>query len=443
VSTTEDFRSGQVPVKYPCELRRCGATPEPAIASTAPSRSSPVRDPISDGSHVAVEAHSEHAAVALTPRPAITTSTPRCRTPGGDSITLNDQTACDPHGPLVVEGPFPPPPTIPGPTPITRPSAVGDPSGRTVAASEVATTRAPTPLLSDPLLNLAAAVLDDLETVRIANENRLRQLTRTETDADGEERGFGLTIDHPDVALLASLVEELGKAEHRAELNLGRLMRRHPLGPWVKSQRGVGLKQAARLLAAVGDPYWNTLHDRPRTVSELWAFTGYHVLRTGHGRSNAQPSLAGSDSTSGDPDHRVRDAHPVIVGVAVGRVRGQKSNWSDTAKKRAFVVADSCLKQLVKPCHVIKGDSGEYTHAIHVDGCACSPYRVVYDLGRAKYRDTVHPAECRRCGPAGAPAQPGSPRSAAHQHQMAIRLATKALLRDLWREAKRIHEGTG
>ena len=54
--------------------------------------------------------------------------------------------------------------------------------------------------LADPSLMLAADVVDDLERVRIANENRLRQLTRAEVDSDGEERGFGLSADHPDVA---------------------------------------------------------------------------------------------------------------------------------------------------------------------------------------------------------------------------------------------------
>src|SRR6201999_3446865 len=96
------------------------------------------------------------------------------------------------------------------------------------------------PVLADPLLALAADVLDDLERVRIANENRLRQLTRSETDKDGGERGFGLTVDHPDVARLAALVEALARAEHDATLNLQRMVRRHPLGPWIKSTVGVG-----------------------------------------------------------------------------------------------------------------------------------------------------------------------------------------------------------
>lgn len=291
------------------------------------------------------------------------------------------------------------------------------------------------PVLADPLLGMAAEVLDDLERVRIANENRLRQLTRDTTDSDGEERGFGLTLDHPDVARLAALVDALTKAEHNAALNLRRLARRHPLGPWVAQARGVGEKQAGRLIAAIGDPYWNTLHDRPRTVSELWAYCGYHVLRTGQSGSDAQIARAGSGSTGGNPDQRAADAQRGPVGVAASRARGQRANWSSTAKMRGHLVAASIVKQLRPPC----ARPDEQSWADHVDDCQCSPYRVLYDNARRKYAGTLHPVECRRCGPAGQPAPAGSPRSAGHQEAMAYRVVVKTLLRDLWREARRLH----
>lgn len=284
-------------------------------------------------------------------------------------------------------------------------------------------------VLADPLLALAADVLDDLERVRIANENRLRQLTFTVDDG-----GFGLTLDHPDVARLAALIEGLAKAEHDAELQLKRTVRRHPLGPWVKQARGVGEKQAARLLAAIGDPYWNDLHNRPRTVSELWAYCGYHVIRTGHGYHDTQEYVAGSvqppaghaaletqaPDASGiqpgsNPDHLTGAAHEATVGVAAARARGQRANWSATAKMRAYLVAASIVK-------------------------AGGPYREVYDAGRAKYADAVHQVDCKRCGPAGKPALVGSQLSAGHQHARALRLVAKEVLKDLWREAKSLHE---
>lgn len=267
-----------------------------------------------------------------------------------------------------------------------------------------------------PLLALLADVLDDLERTRIANENRLRQLTRTEVDSDGEERGFGLTLDQPQVAALADVVTALGKLEHQSTLNLQRAVRKHPLGPWVKATIGVGEKQGARLLAAIGDPYWNTLYDRPRLVSELWAYCGLHVHPAAHVDRDSHSSPGGGGK-QGDPGHASGATQEGPAGVAPTRTRGQKANWSTIAKTRAYLVAESCIKQ------------------------AHSPYRSVYDDGRTKYANTAHAAPCRRCGPAGKPATTGTPLSARHQHARAMRLVMKEILKDLWRESKRLHEG--
>jgi hypothetical protein len=290
-------------------------------------------------------------------------------------------------------------------------------------ATGAATPRALSPVLAPTpwadsnasLLALLADVLDDIERTRIANENRLRQLTRTETDADGVERGFGLTLRQPQVAALADVVDALGKLEHASTLNLQRAVRKHPLGPWVKATVGVGEKQGARLIAAIGDPYWNTLYDRPRLVSELWAYCGLHVLPAAHGTPETH-GVVGGGGKQGDPGHSTVETHGSRVGVAPTRTRGQRANWSTVAKTRAYLVAESCIKQ------------------------ARSPYRAVYDNGRTKYADAVHQAPCRRCGPSGKPAATGTPISAGHQHARAMRLVMKAVLKDLWLESKRIHE---
>jgi hypothetical protein len=112
------------------------------------------------------------------------------------------------------------------------------------------------------------------------------------------------------------------------------------------------------------------------------------------------------------------DHQPGVVGVAPRRARGQKANWSTRAKTRVFLIAESCIKQ------------------------ARSPYRPVYEAGREQYVDSIHAVDCVRCGPSGKPAKAGTPLSAGHQHARAMRLVMKAILRDLWREAKRIHEST-
>jgi hypothetical protein len=286
-------------------------------------------------------------------------------------------------------------------------------------ASEGPLTRPDAPSLLDPTLVVLADVLDDLERVRIANENRVRQLTRNIEDSDGVERGFGLTLDHPQVAALQATVEGLAALEHGATLALKRAMRTHLLGPWVKNTAGIGEKQGARLLAAIGDPYWNTLHDRPRTVSELWAYCGYHVLPAGGHLRDAThlPLAAGGAQTSDTDDQRARDAHmSSVVGVAAKRARGQRANWSATAKMRAHLVAEACMK------------------------CRTSPFRLVYDAAREHYAYAVHKTPCVRCGPAGKPAAVGTPLSLGHQHARALRKVAKEVLKDLWRESKRLHE---
>ncbi|HOW94831.1 MAG TPA: hypothetical protein PLF91_10110 [Mycolicibacterium fallax] len=249
------------------------------------------------------------------------------------------------------------------------------------------------PILRDPTLALAADVVDDLERVKIANQNRLRTLTAQ------DEYGHGMSVDHPDVKRLAALVKALEDAEHQATLNLARVMRHHPLGGWVKASKGVGEKQAARLLASIGDPYWNDLHSRPRRLRELYAFCGMSVVGTGTNRS--------CDSQT-----------PCGAGSAPTKVRGERVTWNPDARMRLWLIASKT---------VMVGHGG--------------PYRQVYDEGRLKYADAIHAEECKRCGPKGKPAQPDSPLSAAHQHARAIRLIAKAILRDLWTAAKNIHEG--
>lgn len=244
-------------------------------------------------------------------------------------------------------------------------------------------------------LDMAAIILDDLEGVRIANANRLRQLTRTEADSDGEERGFGLSPEDPAVQRLRAMVDVLDQLDKDATKNLQKAMQAHPLHPWVKAQKGLGDKQVARLLAAIGDPYWNFLHDRPRTVSELWAYCGYHVIHPG-------------GHAADDPQMRN------VAGVAPKRQRGQQANWSEDARKRCYVIVESVIK-------------------------AGGPYREVYDATKAKYEGATHSVECKRCGPKGKPALVGSALSKGHVHARAIRATAKAILKDLWIESRRLH----
>lgn len=252
--------------------------------------------------------------------------------------------------------------------------------------------------MNDALLLLAADLVDDLEKVRIANENRLRSLA-----------GFSLE-GTAQASCLADVVNGLVEMEDAAVCALRKTMRQHPLGSWVKATIGVGEKQGARLLASIGDPYWNPLHQRPRTVSELWAYCGLHVLPVGHTDHGIRNLFADGDQKSprvvtkpktdpatGHVDLTTCETHGLPVGVAPRRIRGQRVNWSPEAKVRAYLVALSCMKH------------------------RRSPYRTVYDARREHTAET-HPEWT-----------PG------HSHNDALRITSKAILKDLWLEARALH----
>ncbi len=192
-------------------------------------------------------------------------------------------------------------------------------------------------------------------------------------------------------------------------------MRAHPLGPFVARSKGVGEKQAARLLAAIGDPYINVNTQKPRTVSQLWAYCGLHTLPASQCEFDTQCRSAGGGQTGGsDPSQLHRDDHQSVAWVAARRKKGTKANWSADAKMRAWLIAVSCLK-------------------------AGGPYREKYDARRDATVGRLHATPCVRCGPAGKPAQPGTPWSKGHQHADALRISSKEFLKDLWREARDLH----
>lgn len=246
-------------------------------------------------------------------------------------------------------------------------------------------------ILADPALYLLASQLDAIEGLRIASANRHRMATRDVADVDGHMRGLGLDEGHPSVALSAALLRDLDAAEHAVVLGLQRAMRKHPLSGWQKATRGVGEKQLARLLGSIGDPYWNTAEDRPRTVSQLWAYCGLHVLPAG-----------------GDLGHRTPDTQSGSAGVAARRAKGQRANWSTEAKTKAYLIAESCLK--------------------------AGSYRDVYDDHKARAAAATHVAPC-----AGCKAKVGEPLTLGHQHSRAMRAMSKAILKDLWIASRELH----
>jgi hypothetical protein len=176
---------------------------------------------------------------------------------------------------------------------------------------------------------------------------------------------------------------------------LNRAVRKHPLHDWIQNTHGVGEKQGARLLAAIGDPAWNSAEGRPRRgPEELYAYCGY---------------VPGQE-----------------------RRRGVKSNWNATAKTRTYLCAEKAVQNGVR-----KLNAGDDSNGYDVAGRkAISPLGEKYLEARAHYADALHDEPCARCGPKGKPAPAGSPLSDGHKHARALRIVAKQILKDLWRGAR-------
>ena len=298
-------------------------------------------------------------------------------------------------------------------------------------------------ILNAPLLALADP-LNDVEHLRGATENRAESLRKR-----GRIR---------EALYQESLAKKMRALETELVKDLERAMKKHPLYPWVERNNGIGKKQAARLLAAVDNPYWNAKANRPRRgPAELWAYCGYHVLPaashsgldahtapaggghpphpTDHGyvETHAIPvggvdpspatsqedtdtlgSAAGGGRPSRPTDPNRSDAYGSIVGgVAPRHRKGQRSNWNSQAQSRARVIADQCILTVDYDRIDCLGRHQKQT---------ASPYRAPYEAYKARLTATRPEL------------------SAGHVDNMARRYLAKQILKDLFLEAKRWHE---
>ena len=260
------------------------------------------------------------------------------------------------------------------------------------------------PFLRDAFLGSLAQALDDVEQLRKATANRYWELTTTEKDDKGVSLGKGLPYDHPDVTTLRNLLFEIGPkeipigkeqvrlkgpggVEHTAIKALEARLKTHPLWEtWGRHTMGVGPKQFGRLLGALGDPYWNERDDCPRTVSALMKYCGFDVTD----------------------------------GVAPRKQKGQKAGWSSAARMRMWNISQSVIKTGKK-----------------------SPHYELYVATKARYEGALHSKPCPRCTKQGKPPAPeGSPLTKAHIAARGERAISKAMLKELWRASRDLHEAS-
>lgn len=215
---------------------------------------------------------------------------------------------------------------------------------------------------------LLADLVEDIQSTRIANSNRLAALEK--------EWGKNLDSSLPSVMTIRSVNTGLVKVEFEAVKALKSALRSHPIGLFIMETHGLGFTGVARYIGAVGDLGWHPLKNRPRTLRELWKYSGLDV----------------------------------VDGLAPCKARGERITWNPTAKKAVHVMATCVVK-------------------------TGGPFRIFYDDARAKYAEAVHEHECRRCGPEGKPALIGSPLSDSHKHGRALRAVGKEIVRELWKQS--------
>jgi hypothetical protein len=229
-----------------------------------------------------------------------------------------------------------------------------------------------------------AATLDDLEKMRIMSGNRIA----------AAQHAYGDALPH-----LHEAFAPLLDAEHRAELMLKRVWRRHPLAPWARTIPGCGEKLIARLVALTGEPSLRAVGHwaASGTHRRLWVVDGYEE------RTAAQlVAYCGH----GDPVRSVR--RPGMTQEELFK------QGNPAAKQAAWKLGYQFMRT------------------------PGSPYRTVYLSARERYADKRHVRTCHRCGPPGRPALPGAPWSENHKHHAAIRNTTHLFLTDLWRESRRL-----
>jgi hypothetical protein len=177
-------------------------------------------------------------------------------------------------------------------------------------------------------LQLWAEFVNDIEGLRVAQDNRVRSL-----EAEGVP-----------IEAWQAAATQLQALEKHAVGQLERAMKTHPLGDFVKRTKGLGFKQMGRLLAALGDPIYNEAEERYRRgPAELWKYCG----------------LA--------PDQR--------------KQRGERAAWNHDAKMRAWLITESCVKAVATDLHdaspyrVLYDDCrAHYADRVHVVDCKrCGP----------------------------------------------------------------------
>lgn len=306
----------------------------------------------------------------------------------------------------------------------------------------------------DPLvpeaLRLASDSLDDIETLRIAVNNRYKQATgdQKKKDEDAPDRTLNLSEDDPLVQMLKKTLDDLKASDSGATKELCRQIKGTIFGSWLEAYPGLGAKSLARLLGPLGDPYLRTVieyaeddterkkplgkHYEPRTLRQLWAYAGLATDEHGQAKRRTKGMSQAESFALGNPMLRKR---AFIISESIQK-KGVSKTDDLIAEEKALEEAKEQARKAKKP--LPKTPSGPYDLERRFP--ATSHGKVYLDR-REQTAERRHATRCVRCGTPGSPAEPGSLWKNSHQHADALRMIAKQVLKELWMLAREHHTG--
>ncbi len=220
----------------------------------------------------------------------------------------------------------------------------------------------------------------DMQKLRIQSSNR----TTTNT----------VVLDSKHGSHLDGQADMIATLEKKEMSNVRRLLKLHPLWPWLKEQKGCGPTMSGVIVSEIDIT-------KADTVSALWSYCGLAV-----------------DSQTGK---------------AVRMKRGEKAGYNPWLKSKLVKVLGDCLIRANSPWRKFYDDYKHRKQNTLVEECMLCKGKGVFKSKKdesGENTSTTREKKCSNCDGTGGPAPWGQ--SDAHRHQAAIRYMVKMFLQEMW-----------
>lgn len=221
----------------------------------------------------------------------------------------------------------------------------------------------------------------DMQKLRIQSSNR--NTTNT------------VVLDAKHGTHLDAQADSLHEMERREMSNVRRLLKLHPLWPWLKEQKGCGPTMSGVIVSEIDIT-------KAETISALWSYCGLAV-----------------------------DAE---TGKAVRMKRGEKAGYNPWLKSKLVKVLGDCLLRANSPWRKHYDDYKHRKQNSLEPVCMLCKGKGVFkskkDDESGEETATAREKKCKNCNGTGGPAPWGQ--SDEHRHKAAIRYMVKMFLQEMW-----------